>query len=229
MRGCDTINTMKTIIIACRTLEDEIALAQKNAGTSFPVEYIESGLHERPKKLHEAAQELLQRVKARRVLFCLGQCGNSLTGLNTGSHELIMPKIDDCLSLLIGSSGEKARIAATDKAFFLTEGWLRGESTIMSQYEKSVEKYGEDTALVILEMMYEHYETLGLIDAGAAPMDELWEKTAQMADLLGLARKSYPGTVSYIEQLLTGPWTPDKFIIKAPHEEICEADFRDML
>ena len=34
----------------------------------------------------------------------------------------------------------------------------------MSQYEKSVEKYGEDTALVIMEMMYEHYETLGLID-----------------------------------------------------------------
>ena len=220
---------MKTVIVACRTLEDEIALAQKNAGTDFPVEYIESGLHERPKKLHEAAQEVLSRIKARRVLFCLGQCGNSLTELDAGSHELIMPKVDDCLSLLIGSTAKKAGIAAKDKAFFLTEGWLRGESTIMSQYEKSVEKYGEEAALAIMEMMYEHYETLGLIDAGAAPMDELWEKTADMAQLLGLTRKSYPGTVSYIEQLLTGPWTPDRFIIKAPHETICEADFRDML
>lgn len=220
---------MKTVIIACRTLEDEIKLAQKRAGTCFPVEYIESGLHERPKKLHEKVQALLGRLDADRILMCLGQCGNSLSGVRNGCFELIMPKTDDCLSLLIGSSLEKARIAATDKAFFMTDGWLRGESTIMSQYAKSVEKYGEDTAFSILEMMYEHYETLGLIDTGTAPMDALWQSTEDVAKLLGLARKTYPGTLAFVEQLLTGPWPPEKFIIKAPHEEICEADFKNML
>ena len=220
---------MDTVIIACKTLEDEIKLAQKNAGTHFPVEYIESGLHERPKKLHEKVQEILDRLSADRVLLCLGQCGNSLSGVRNGCFELIMPKTDDCLSLLIGSSLEKARIAAADKAFFLTCGWLRGESTIMSQYAQSVEKYGEDTALSILEMMYEHYETLGLIDTGAAPMDALWESTGEISELLGLTRKPYRGTLAFVEQLLTGPWPPEKFITKAPHEELCEADFKDML
>ena len=234
---------MKTIIIACRTLEDEMELAKKNTGKDYPVIYIESGLHERPKKLADAIREVFAEVDAEqqaaaskrgksakpqpvRVLMALGQCGNSMTGLTAGNFELIMPKVDDCLSLLIGSNKEKAALNLRDKAFFLTMGWLRGESTIMSQYKQSVEKYGEDTALAIMEMMYEHYETLGLIDTGAAPIDRLQKETKEMADLLGLKRKVYKGTISYIEELLTGPWPEDRFIIKAPGEAIAEEDFR---
>ena len=233
---------MKTKVLACRTLEDEIALAQKNAGTDYPVVYIESGLHERPKKLADAIREVFAEIDAEqaaspkrrksakpqplRVLMALGQCGNSMTGLTAGNFELILPKVDDCLSLLIGSNKEKAALNLRDKAFFLTMGWLRGESTIMSQYKQSVEKYGEDTALSIMEMMYEHYETLGLIDTGAAPIDRLVEETKEIADLLDLKRKVYPGTVKYIEELLTGPWPSERFIIKEPGEAIEEQDFR---
>ena len=219
---------MKTVIIACRTLEDEIELAKKNTKVKHPVLYIESGLHERPKKLAEALREEFAKIdpKTKRVLMALGQCGNSLTGINAGSFELIMPKVEDCLSLLIGSNKEKASLNLRDKAFFLTMGWLRGESTIMSQYKRSVEEYGEDTALSIMEMMYEHYETLGLIDTGAVPIDKLQEETKEIAELLGLKRKVYPGTVKYIEELLTGPWPKDRFIIKKPGEAIAEQDFR---
>lgn len=231
---------MDTVIIACRTLEDEIELAKKNTGVDYPVTYIESGLHERPKKLAETIKDTFEKVDADqkskaskgrktaplRVLMALGQCGNSMTGIAAGNFELIMPKVDDCLSLLIGSNKEKAELNLRDKAFFLTMGWLRGESTIMSQYKQSVEKYGEDTALSIMEMMYEHYETLGLIDTGAAPIDKLQEETAEIAELLGLKRKVYKGTISYVEELLTGPWPKERFITKHPGEAITEQDFR---
>ncbi|MBQ9890859.1 MAG: DUF1638 domain-containing protein [Firmicutes bacterium] len=220
---------MKTIIVACRTLQAEIELAQKNTGTSYSVEYIESGLHERPKKLSAIVQELLDTLDADRVLLCLGQCGNAMIGIKAGAFEMILPKVDDCLSLLLGSTRDKSRISYTDKAFFLTKGWLLGESTIMSQFAKSVEKYGEETALTIMEMMYEHYETLGLIDTGTGPMDELYEQTEDISRLLDLARKTYPGTVSYIEELLTGPWPKDRFIIKKPYEEIVTEDYEGML
>ena len=55
---------MDTIIIACRTLEDEIELAKKNTGCNYPVRYIESGLHERPKKLAEALVEVFSKIDA---------------------------------------------------------------------------------------------------------------------------------------------------------------------
>ena len=208
------------------TLEDELELAMNNTGLHYPVEYIESGLHERPKKLAAAVNELFEKVSAKRVLMPLGQCGNSLIGISCGDFELIMPNVDDCLSLLIGSTELKSAIAAKDRAFFLTEGWLRGESTIMSQYAKSVEKYGEDTALSILEMMYAHYKTIGLIDAGAAPIDTLYKETEEVAELLGLTRKTYKGTVNYIEELLTGPWDGSRFIVKKPFETISAEDYK---
>lgn len=217
---------MDTVIIACKTLEDEIMLAMKNTGLEFPVEYIESGLHERPKKLAQAVSELFEKVQADRVIMPLGQCGNSLIGIASGNFELIMPKVDDCLSLLIGSTAEKSRIAAEDRAFFMTDGWLRGESTVMSQYAMSKEKYGEETALSILEMMYAHYNTIGLIDSGAASVEELYDKTAEVAELLDLERKIYPGTVRYIEDLLTGPWDNDRFIVKKAFEVIKSEDYK---
>ena len=220
---------MKTVIVACRTLQAEIELAMEKTGVRHHIEYIESGLHERPAKLARIVQELLNTIEADRVLLCLGQCGNSMVGIKAGSFEMVLPKVDDCLSLLIGSTKEKSRLSYQDHAFFLTKGWLLGESTIMSQYQKSVEKYGEDTALSIMEMMYEHYDTLGLIDTGTGPMDELYRQTEDVAKLLDLSRKTYPGTVSYIEQLLTGPWPEEKFIVKKPFETIKTEDYNGMM
>ena len=102
---------MKTVIVACRTLQAEIELAQKNTGTSYSVEYIESGLHERPKKLSAIVQELLDTLDADRVLLCLGQCGNAMISIKAGAFEMILPKVDDCLSLLLGSTRNKSRIS----------------------------------------------------------------------------------------------------------------------
>ena len=219
---------MNTVIITCKTLEEELTLAMKNTGLEFPVEYIESGLHERPKKLAEAVLERFEAAEADRVLLCIGQCGNSLIGLSAGDFELIMPKVDDCLSMLLGSTQKKTRLSMEDRAFFLTKGWLKGESTIMSQYRRSVEKYGEDIAISILESMYAHYKTVGLIDTGTSPIDELWDSTEEVADLLGFERRVYKGTISYIEQLLTGPWDDGKFIVKKPHETITAEDYQGM-
>ena len=45
---------MKTCIVACKTLEDELALAAKRTGIELPVVWIESGLHNTPKLLTRA-------------------------------------------------------------------------------------------------------------------------------------------------------------------------------
>ncbi|MBQ6671374.1 MAG: DUF1638 domain-containing protein [Firmicutes bacterium] len=220
---------MDTIIVACKTIEDEVSIAKSDLGCSFPVEYIESGLHDRPKKLARTVQELLDDLKADRVLLCLGQCGNSMIGIKAADFELIMPKVDDCLSLLLGSSRKKSQISITDKAFFMTSGWLKGESTIMSEYQRSLRRYGKETAQSVIEMMYGHYKTMGLIDTGIDEMSKLYEKTEPMAKMLKLEQKTYEGSIDYIKQLLTGPWDPEHFIVKQPFEKVLSDDFLNML
>ena len=218
---------MKTVMITCRTLETEIRQAMRNTGRFLPVIYMESGLHTRPKKLADAVTDLFRQVRADRVLLCIGQCGNALDGARNGDFELIGPRVDDCLSLLIGSTKKKSKLSMDDRAFFITSGWLKGESTIMSEYRRASEKYGEDVALSIMEDMYAHYKTVGILDTGTAPVDEVWNSTEEIAGLLGFQRKIYPGTLEYIEQLLTGPWDEERFIIKKPFETIKDADYRE--
>ena len=219
---------MDTVMITCRTLETEVRRAMNNTGRFLPVTYLESGLHTRPRKLTDALTELFREVKAERVLLCIGQCGNALMGLTAGDFEMISPKVDDCLSLLIGSTRKKTTISFKDRAFFLTSGWLKGESTIMSEFKRLCDEYDSELALEIIGDMYANYRTIGLVDTGTAPMDELFEKTEELTGLLGFERKVYPGTTDYIEQLLTGPWNTDRFVIKKPFETITTEDYEGM-
>lgn len=215
---------MKTAIVACRTLEDELNFAINKTGTTYPVEWIESGLHNTPKKLKARLSELLYGMNVERVLLVMGFCGNSIQGIKTGNFELIVPRVDDCISLLIGSLKERNDVSRKHAAYFLTDGWMRGERNIWVEYQYAVHKYGENEAKNIADLMYGHYRTLGILDAGVNPINPLIESTKIIADTLNLEQKVIPASVSYIGQLLTGPWPEDKFIVKGPKEEITDSD-----
>jgi hypothetical protein len=217
---------MKTVIIACRTLEDELRYAMKKTGVTYPVQWLESGLHEIPKKLNEKLQEVLDQIDAQRVLLVLGTCGNAVLGIRTGDFELIMPRVDDCISLLLGSVRNRTAISDEYAAYFLTDGWMRGERNLWVEYQYTADKYGESEAQNIMNLIYRHYRTLALLDSGTVPIGPLVESTKIIADTLKLEQKIIPATISYIELLLTGPWNGAAFIVKLPHETIVDEDLR---
>lgn len=215
---------MKTIIVACKTLEDELNFAMAKMSITFPVFWIESGLHNTPKKLNSRLKEQIHSIEANRILVAIGFCGNSIQGISSKVAELIVPRVDDCLSLLIGSAAKRAQISREHAAYFLTEGWLRGERNLWVEYQYTVDKYGTEEAKNIAKMMYGHYRTLGLLDAGVKPVEPLLSDTQVIADTLGLKQQVIPASVSYLEQLLTGPWPQERFIVKAAGAEICYQD-----
>lgn len=217
-----------TVVLACRTLEDELALAMEHVGLTFPVLWVESGLHDTPKRLTVRIQELLGEVPVgvSRVLLAFGTCGNSLLSVRAGDFEMVLPRVDDCISLLFGSMGARMEVSRADAAVFLTEGWMRGERNVWSEYERMVGRYGEEQAGELAQMMYGHYRTVGLLDTGAYDMAHLWEEAEPIERVLGLTRRAYPGTLSYLEELLCGPWPEERFVVKGPHEAFDAADLR---
>ena len=215
---------MKTKIIACKTIEDEIICASSQAGVEYPVVWLESGLHNNPKDLNARLQSELNEIDADRVLLAFGFCGNALLGLETGDYTTVIPRADDCISLLIGSNKERSKISAEYAAYFLTDGWMRGERNIWVEYQHSLEKYGQELTDMIMEKMFGHYRTLGLLDSGVIPIEALMESTRVIADTLSLEQKVIPATLSFVGQLLTGPWERDKFIVKPPHTTVTADD-----
>lgn len=220
---------METVVVACETIQNELKQAMEDAGKSYPVIWIESGLHNDPQKLNARLNEVINQIdQAKRVLLAMGFCGNSLNGLESGEFELVVPRVDDCITLLLGSIKKRREVSRESAAYFLTSGWLKGERNIWVEYQYMVKKYGEESAKNIGQMMYKHYRTLALLDSGVDPIEKLIEDTKVIADTLELEQKVIPGTLNYLKLLLEGPWDKDHFIIKHPGERI-ELDDMQML
>ena len=168
---------MNTAIIACKTIEDELRFAMERTGVDYPVVWLEQGLHNVPDQLKTALQTALDGVGARRVLLAMGFCGNAIRGVAVPAEELIIPRVDDCISLLLGSVQRRLAVSREHSAYFFTEGWLRGERNIWVEHLHMLELYGEELTEELEKDMFGHYKTLGLLDCGIKPVQPLIEGT----------------------------------------------------
>lgn len=206
---------MSTLIVSCKTIEPELRKAMEEIGCCYEVRWLESGLHNVPKNLNTRIQEILDESSSySTILLAMSFCGNSVVGLRTGDFQLVIPRCDDCISLLVGSVKKRTEYFAT---YFLTEGWLKGERNIWREYEECVKKYGARRAKWIFSAMLANYQNLALLDTGCIMRDALEEEVRKIADKLELQYVSIPGTLDYIKELLSGPWTEERFVTVPPH------------
>ena len=211
----------KTALVCCETIRDEIILVLGTVDTSPDLYWIESGLHNSPERLRSRLQETLDSLDGQfdRVLLAFGFCGNAIIGIETRGFELIFPRVDDCISLLLGSDDRRREIGETGTYFF-TRGWLLGEENMWNEYQFSVETYGEEAAKMIYDSMLAHYSRLGILDTGAYDLSELEATTQLMAETFELEHTVIPAGTAYIGDLLSGVWDPARFVITPPHSTV---------
>lgn len=209
-------------IIACKTIEKELLAAMTQVGCQYPVLWLESGLHNWPDKLRGRIQELLDDCRdADTVLLAMSLCGNAVVGLKTGDFSLIVPRCDDCITLLLGSQQRRSALPGT---YFLTQGWLDGERNLWAEYQMALSKYGEKRGKRIFSTMLAHYHHLALLDTGCFHRQALEPVVQDMARELGLEPISLEGTLEYLRTLLTGPWESKRFLVLPPNRELTAGD-----
>lgn len=212
---------MNTVIIACQTLQNELEAAMAACNFSCEVRWIESGLHNVPKKLHATLQEHLDQCDGfDTVLLVMGYCGNSVADIETHDFQLVIPRVDDCISLLLGSVTSRRRQSAGGCTYFMTEGWLQGERNIWKEYEYAINKYGPELGQEIFDTMFQNYRNLALIDTGCFDITAAAGETKQIAGKLNLSYVQLPGTIGYLKDLLAGRWDPERFLILPPHSRL---------
>ncbi|MBI5584480.1 MAG: DUF1638 domain-containing protein [Deltaproteobacteria bacterium] len=211
---------MNTVIIACRTIAEELRVALGETACPFPVLWIESGLHIKPDSLKTRLQEELDHIgNVGQVLLAFGYCGNALLGLRAGGFQLIFPRVDDCITLMLGSGSRRQEIGRECGTYFLTKGWLDYERNIWMEYQETVKRHGKERTDRIFKTMLRHYRRLGVIDTGAYDLDGFLERVRDIGAVLALQTQVIPGTLAYLKKLLTGPWDED-FITIHPGETV---------
>ena len=211
---------MSLLLLACNTIREETFTAAQKVRTEMPMVFLESGLHIFPEQLrHRLQTEIDGACKdVSHILLGFGFCGNSLVGLRSADKILVVPKADDCITLLLGSAARRREINR-EGAYFLTRGWIDNRITIWDEYQRCLQQYGAEKTRIIMRSMLGNYHRLVLLNTGL-PDGGNWREVAdRLATALSLEKVETTGTHAWIEKLLSGAWDED-FLVIPPGTEI---------
>ena len=167
---------MKVHILSCQIFEVYINEIQKNQDFSYEytVEYLEIDQHNNPAELLRILQERIDSIKdVDLIVLMYGICGNSTTGIIAKHVPIMIPRVHDCATILLGGKDAYQKHLGHRPS----QGWTclsydKGdvhEVNLQSNkvYLEYVEKYGEDNAIYLFETLYppnaqKVYITLGL-------------------------------------------------------------------
>lgn len=205
---------MKTAIIACATLKAELQAVMNLLGCRYPVFWLEAGDHNQPPRRREEILHMLDRCREfDTLLLVMAFCGGALEGVSSSSSTLVLPRFDDCISLLLG---EEERRSVLKGHYFLTRGWMDGKDSLANEYRRSLSRYGEASTKRIFTAMLNNYSCLAYLDTGVEDAPDIREEIAQMSRTLGLENRTIRGTLRNLSDLISGNHDPKRFLVVPP-------------
>lgn len=215
---------MKSLIISCKTLENELTSAMQACQVSWPVIWLDASLHNVKDKLKAAVQEVLDtHTEEDRIYLATSFCGNALEGIRNRQAELIIPRTDDCISMLLGGTDCKMCHMGS---YFLTEGWLKGERSLMNEYKISLQHYGEKRTRRIFHVMLKNYRCFSILDTGCYNLETAMEEAKKFAAIFQKSLQILPASTDYLRELLTGPWPEERFLTLPPWQTLRAASMQ---
>ncbi|MFQ5577699.1 MAG: DUF1638 domain-containing protein [Anaerolineae bacterium] len=224
---------LPVVIIACQVFQTMIErLLPENLAQQ--VTFLDYGLHRLPHKLTWSLQDIIDGIaQPSLIVLGYGLCGNGLDGLNAGPHTLLIPRADDCITLLLGSRQAYIKeFEAAPGTYYLSKGWLESGSNPLNEYRKYVEKYGPEDAAWIMDQQYQHYERLVLVTHSQSDMDVYRAQAQEVADYCaqwGMRYQEILGSDDYVRQLIEVAAdlsrAGDEFVVIPPGGQVRQDQF----
>lgn len=214
-----------TKVIACATVIEEM-LPLMNSRIAYHV--MDFGLHINPEKLKKALQGAIDSTEPdiHTLVFGYGLCAQAVVGLESRERTLVVPRVDDCIGIFLGSDTEyKRQFKNVPGTYYLTKGWIEVGSSPFHEYEAMTVKYGEKRAQSIMGQILKNYKRLALINTGQDNMETYRNYTQTQALKFGLTFEEIPGSHTLITKMLFGPLDND-FVIIPPGNTIAFKDFK---
>ncbi|MBN1429208.1 MAG: DUF1638 domain-containing protein [Anaerolineae bacterium] len=218
------IKHQRAKIIACATVIEEM-LPLIPDGMAYEV--LDYGLHLRPANLKQALQEAIDKAgqEADTVILGYGLCSMAVVGLVATRCTLVVPRVDDCIAIFLGSgTAYLEQVHQEPGTYYLTKGWIEVSDTLLDEYNRAAEKYGEEKAMRMMGIMLKNYKRLVYIDTGVMDQARYKAYAHRVADQFSLRYEVISGSNALIKKMLFGPWDAD-FVVVSPGQTITYADF----
>jgi len=167
-------------------------------------------------------------------VMAYGLCGQSTAGLVARDVPVVIPRAHDCITLFLGDRQRYSQaFTAHPGTYWYALDYaerndgsmgLGAEADAKTQdvYQEYVEKYGEDNAAYLMEVMgawREHYDRAVYIDMGVGDGSAVEDRTREEAAGRGWTYERMAGDLVLIRRLLEGDWAED-FAIVDPGQRV---------
>lgn len=230
--------------LKCLCCESLARMAYASAAISphvVDVELFEIGLHNKPLNLRDQLQDridALDDLGYDAIVLAYGLCGQATAGLKARTARLVIPRAHDCITLFLGSRKRYMEqfeqnpgtywyaldyIQRRDSASTsLALGSGVESSNLDATYLEYVEKYGQDNADYLMEVMgawQSHYNRAVFIDVGVGDGTPVAEIAQAEAERRGWNFERMAGNIMLIQRLLSAEWDED-FLVINPGQQI---------
>lgn len=213
-------------VLACATVVEEM---RPLLPEGVSCETLDFGLHTNPENLKAALQSAIDTAEADgfdTILLGYGLCSMAVVGLSSKSSTLVVPKVDDCIAIFLGSrDAYREQSRNQPGTYYFTKGWLEMGDNPFDRYETMVEKYGADRAERLMGTILRHYTRLALINTGESNLDKYRDHTRQAAARFDLSYEEIPGSKDLVDKMINGPYTEKEFVVAPPGRAIAYTDF----
>ena len=194
------------VLIACKVFQDFIEHFLPDGMLKQTI-FMEYGLHRVPRNLKPALQEQIDSIEEPSlILLGYGLCGNGLDGIRSGKHTLLVPRVDDCIAVLLGSyQAYLKEFNSVPGTYYLSKGWLESGSNPLQEYREYVGKYGEERASWLMDQQYHNYKRLVLVSHQQADLEKYRPQAQEVAGYCarwGMYYQEILGSDQYVRRLV---------------------------
>ncbi len=230
---------MRMKLICCDVLHREASAAVARSPHAIDVEFVPMGMHGHGcqvmlSQLQERVDDVDPAIYAA-VLLGHGLCGNGIVGLVARWLPVVIPRVHDCINLLMGSRARYVEYFRKNPGvYFRSTGWLeRAENVeqmnpaVLAGRELShwVSLYGEENGKYLFDVFssyQQRYRQLTFIETGLEPDARFESQAQEEAKQRGWQFEKIPADLGILERLLAGQWDQHEFLIVRPGQRVVE-------
>lgn len=199
-------------IIGCEVLRDEIAAVADD----LPVELVSGHLHFHHDQLRKELADRIARVpEGHTIVLAYGRCALGGGCLDAGPHRLVIPAIDNCVALMMGSGAAYRReVRRRPGTLYYTRGWTEGMDDPYRMYVQAVERLGKEAARRWAGLLFANYSRVALVETDSLPSEQAREYARRVASASGRPLETIAGSLDLLDRLVHGPWDEDFVVIE---------------
>jgi len=196
--------------------------------TEFDAAFIQYDYHDKPELLHNRIQKEIEcSSNYRHIILGFGLCGGAIDGIQAITCPIIVPRIDDCIPLLLGSRERYEEERKFESGtYFLNPGWIEYGNDALKDFYKWREMYGERKSLWLIKKIYKAYTRVAFINYGCEDKNRYLCYAREVAGFLNVKLDVLPGHLGFMRRLLNMEWNNGDCIRLEPGQKAERRMFR---